>query len=48
MNKLLFCAALFGSALSVQADVLFHTDFTQHPQVQSGVDVATAKGGMTR
>jgi len=46
MNKLLFCAALFGSALSVQADVLFHTDFHTTPAgFKAASDVATAKGG---
>ena len=45
MNKLLFCAALFGVALSVQATVLFQTDFLSTPPgFKAASDAATARG----
>ena len=45
MKKLLFLATLVGAVLSVQADVLFSTDFlTVPPGFKAASDAATAKG----
>jgi hypothetical protein len=45
MKKLLFLAALIGAVLSIQADVLFYTDFHTVPAgFKAASDAATLKG----